>query len=187
MALIQSHNTSLDHCLQMCKILSWSLNLEKLTKQTCKFCTMDACTMAQLGDITLSQSLDTLGVPVQRSCEVSSKYHWNFMARTTIVWNIIQIQGTCNFVCPRLERSAGSISVRDSVPLTHKVQYLKFGRWYSYQTWTVSSSMDCSHFIDIPCPLSGAGSKCRTYKFLPYFDFDAARAFCVSQTCLVLL
>ena len=42
------------------------------------------------------------------------------------------------------------LSVRLSVcPL---VQYLKFGWWYSYQTWTVSSSMGSSHFCDIPCP-----------------------------------
>ena len=32
------------------------------------------------------------------------------------------------------------------------MQYLKFGWWYSNQTWTVSSSMGYSHFIDIPCP-----------------------------------
>ena len=42
--------------------------------------------------------------------------------------------------------------VRNSVPLTNKVQYLKFGWSYSNQTWTVSSSMGCSHFTDIPCP-----------------------------------
>ena len=42
--------------------------------------------------------------------------------------------------------------VRNSVPLTNKVQYFKFGWWYSYQTSTVSSSMDCSHFTDITCP-----------------------------------
>ena len=44
------------------------------------------------------------------------------------------------------------LSVRNSVPLTNQVQYLKFGCWYSNQTWTVSSSMDCSHFTDITCP-----------------------------------
>ena len=44
-------------------------------------------------------------------------------------------------------------SVRNSVPLTNKVQYLKFGWWYSNQTWTVSSSMGSSHFIDTTCPL----------------------------------
>ena len=43
-------------------------------------------------------------------------------------------------------------SVRNSVPLTNKVQYLKFLWWYSDQTWTVSSSMGSSHFTDITCP-----------------------------------
>ena len=49
----------------------------------------------------------------------------------------------CLSVCP---------SVRNSVPLTIKVQYLKFGWWYNYQTWTVSSSKGCSHFTDITRP-----------------------------------
>ena len=44
------------------------------------------------------------------------------------------------------------LSVRNSVPLTIKVQYLKFGWWYNYQTWTVSSSKGCSHFTDITRP-----------------------------------
>ena len=49
----------------------------------------------------------------------------------------------CPSVCP---------SVRNSVPLINKVQYLKFGWSYSNQTWNVSSSKDCSHFTDITCP-----------------------------------
>ena len=49
----------------------------------------------------------------------------------------------CPPVCP---------SVCNSVPLTIKVQYLKFGWWYNYQTWTVSSSKGCSHFTDITRP-----------------------------------
>ena len=43
-------------------------------------------------------------------------------------------------------------SVRKSVMLTNKVQYLKFGWSYSNQTWTVSSSEGCSHFTYISCP-----------------------------------
>ena len=35
-------------------------------------------------------------------------------------------------------------SVSNSVPLTHKVQYLKFGWWYSNQSWTVSLFMGLS-------------------------------------------
>ena len=43
----------------------------------------------------------------------------------------------CLFVCP---------FVCNSVPLTNKVQYLKFGWWYNNQTGTVSSSMGSSYF-----------------------------------------
>ena len=46
--------------------------------------------------------------------------------------------------------------VCSTVPLTYKAQYLKFGWSYSNQTWTVSSSKDCSHFADITC-LCGRG------------------------------
>ena len=38
-----------------------------------------------------------------------------------------------------------------SVPLTYIVQYLKFGWWYSHQTWTVISSKGCSLLTDITC------------------------------------
>ena len=43
-------------------------------------------------------------------------------------------------------------SVRNSVPIIDKVQYLKFGWSCSNLTWTVSSSKGCSHFTDITCP-----------------------------------
>ena len=84
----------------------------------------------------------------------------------------------CLSVCP---------SVRYSAPLTNKVQYLKFGWWYNPQTWTVSSSMGSSHFTDITCPGDGAGSKCSTPRFLPYFDTVAAGCIRVSQTRLVFV
>ena len=51
------------------------------------------------------------------------------------------------------------LSVRNSVPLTNKVQFLKFGWWYSNQTWTVSSSMGSSHFTDMTCPWGWDRSK----------------------------
>ena len=44
------------------------------------------------------------------------------------------------------------LSVRNSGPLTNKVQYLNFGWSYSNQTCTVSSSMGFSQFTDITCP-----------------------------------
>ena len=42
--------------------------------------------------------------------------------------------------------------VRNSVPCTNKVKYLKFGWWFSDQTGTVGLSMGSSHFTDIPHP-----------------------------------
>ena len=81
--------------------------------------------------------------------------------------DIIIYSSLSHFLCPRPERSAGAssnqifrlfvclsvcLSVSNSVPLSNKVQYLKFGWWYSNQTWTVSSSIGSSHFTDIPCP-----------------------------------
>ena len=55
--------------------------------------------------------------------------------------------------------SSVCLSVHNSVPLTNKVQYLKFGWWYSNQTWTVSSSIGSSQFTDITCPLGLGGVK----------------------------
>ena len=51
------------------------------------------------------------------------------------------------------------LSVRNSVRLTNKLQYLKFGWSYSNQTWTVSSSIGSSHFTDIPYPWGWGGVK----------------------------
>ena len=82
-------------------------------------------------------------------------------------------------VCPSV-----CLSVRNSVPLSNKVQYLKFGWWYSNQTWTVSSSIGSSHFTDIPCPWGwgGRGQNVGLRDFLPYLDFVAAGGIRVSQT-----
>ena len=65
----------------------------------------------------------------------------------------------CNRIVRLSVRPSVCLSVRNSVPLSNKVQYLKFGWWYSNQTWTVSPSMDCSHFTDIPCPWGWGGVK----------------------------
>ena len=66
------------------------------------------------------------------------------------------------FISPAWKVPAGGImyrivctSVRPSFLPAFKEQYLKFGWWYSYQKWTVSSSLDCSHFPDIACPWGG--------------------------------
>ena len=69
--------------------------------------------------------------------------------------------------------------VHNSVPLTFKVQYLKFGWSYSKQTWTVSSSKGCSHFTDITCPWEWAGSKLGTWRFCKILTLGGIR---VSQT-----
>ena len=67
--------------------------------------------------------------------------------------------------------------VRNSVPITYKVQYLKYEWLYSNQTWTVSSSMGCSHFTDTNAP-----GEMYDLEILPDFDFVAAGGICVSQT-----
>ena len=88
-------------------------------------------------------------------------------------------------VCLSVSLSAVWLSV---ILPTYKVQSLKFGWRYSSQTWTVGSSISkISHTSPTShAPGGGAGSKCRTFKrFLPYFDFVAARGIHVSQTRLV--
>ena len=83
---------------------------------------------------------------------------WHRFVGKLVEWRIIiQYAVYCIFM-PWPERFAqghleiGSsvcLSIRNSVPFTNKKQYLKFGRWYSNQTWTVSSSMGSSHFTDM--------------------------------------
>ena len=74
------------------------------------------------------------------------------------------------------------LSVRNSIPLTNKVQYLKFGWPYSNQTWTVSSSKGCPHFPDIICPGGWDGFKMWDLEILADFNFVAAGGIHVSQT-----
>ena len=83
-------------------------------------------------------------------------------------------------VCPSVR-----LSVRNSVPLMYKVQYLKFGWSYSNQIWTVSSSKGCSHLTDITCPWGCGVVKIWDLEILPYFDFVASGGIRVSQTRLV--
>ena len=87
----------------------------------------------------------------------------------------------CYFYAPGLKglpRASSNQILRSSVCNSVRLQsaIIKIGWWYSNQTWTVSSSMGSSHFTDTPRPWDGAGSKCRTHRFLSYFDFIAARA-----------
>ena len=76
------------------------------------------------------------------------------------------------------------LSVRNFV--LYKVQYLKFGWSYSNQTWTVSSWKGCSHFTGIPCPWGEMGSKCRTWRFLPYYHFDWGHPCFTNTSCCTL-
>ena len=65
-------------------------------------------------------------------------------------------------------RPSVRLSVRNSVPLTFKVQYLKF-RWScSNQTWTVSSSKGCSPFTDITYAWGWGGVNIWDLENLPY-------------------
>ena len=111
--------------------------------------------------------------------------------------HVSQTHFVCNFYAPGLKGPPGAssvwivrpsvclsvrLSVRNSVPLTFKVQYLKFGWLYSNQTWTVSSSKGSSHFTDITCPWGWGGVKIWDLEILPYFDFVAAGGIRVSQT-----
>ena len=62
--------------------------------------------------------------------------------------NWIVRPSVCLFVCLSVRSSD-----RNSVPLTNKVQYLKFGWWCNNQTWPVSSSMG-SVYISTTCWVS---------------------------------
>ena len=82
-------------------------------------------------------------------------------------------------------RPSVCLSVRNSVPLTNNVQYLKFGWWYSNQTWTVASSMGSSHFTDITCPW-GWGVKTLDLEIFAIFWLCCRRGHpCFTNTCLV--
>ena len=61
--------------------------------------------------------------------------------------------------------------------------HLKFGWWYSNQTWTLSSSMGSLHFTDIPCPWGGVGSICRTFAIFWHCCHRGHP--CFTNTCLV--
>ena len=77
-------------------------------------------------------------------------------------------------------------SVRNSVPLTSKVQYFQFGWWYSNQTWTVSSSIHSSQFTDITCPLASGGFKMLDLEIFAIFWLCCHRGhLCFTNTCLV--
>ena len=76
------------------------------------------------------------------------------------------------------------LSVSYSVPLTIKVQYLKFWRWYSFQTWAVSSSMGSSNFTDITWPFGGV--KMLDLGICAIFWLCCRRGHpCFTNTCLI--
>ena len=95
-------------------------------------------------------------------CMQSYKQMLSFSAPAWKVrWGHLEIgSSVCLSIC---------LSFRNSVPLTNKVQYLKFGWWYSKQTWTVSSSIGCSHFTDITCPLGWGGVKMKDFEIFAIF------------------
>ena len=64
-------------------------------------------------------------------------------------------------------RQSVCLPVHNSIPLTGKVQYLKFGWSYSNQAWTVNSSKGCSHFTGITCPRCWGGVKMWDFDYTP--------------------
>ena len=87
-------------------------------------------------------------------------------------------------VCPSVPRLSVCLFVRNSVPLTDKVQYLKFGWSCSYQTWTVSSSMGSLHFTDIPCPWGvGRGKNVGLRDFAIFWLCCCRGHPCFTNTC----
>ena len=85
----------------------------------------------------------------------------------------------------RIVRPSVRLSVRNSIPLTNKVQYSKFGWWYSNQTWNVSSSMGFSHFTDITCPWGlGQNVGLRVFHILTLLLPGHP---CFTNTCLVFV
>ena len=86
-------------------------------------------------------------------------------------------------VCPFVR-----LSVRNSVPLPNKVQYLKFGWWYSHQTWTVSSSMGFLTLYWHHMPLGvGWGQNVGLIDFCHIWLCCRRGHLCFTNTCLVCL
>ena len=88
-----------------------------------------------------------IAITIISTCPVCCNYFfmppaWKVRRGHLVIGSSVRLS-VCLSVC---------LSIRNSVPLSNKVQYLKFGWWYSNQTWTVSSSIGSSHFTDIPCP-----------------------------------
>ena len=88
--------------------------------------------------------------------------------------------------CLSVRKMSNRLFFSNSVLLTYKVQFLKFGWWYSNQTWTVSSSKGCLHFPDIISPWGWGKVKMQDLEILPDFEFVAAGSTCISHTHLVL-
>ena len=85
-------------------------------------------------------------------------------------------------------RPSVCLSVLNSVPLSNKVQYLKFGWRYSNQTWTVASSMGSSHFTDITCPRGLDGVKILDLEIFAIFWLCSRQGHpCFTNTCLVVM
>ena len=85
-------------------------------------------------------------------------------------------------------------SVRNSILLTNKVQYLKFWWWYSYQTWNVCIyGFLILHWHPMPIGIGvGRGQNVGLRKCLPYFDISCplglggVKMFDLQNVCLIL-
>ena len=123
---------------------------------------------------------------------------WNIKTtcKGNIISSIVRPSTILNFYA-RPESSAGAssnrivcrsvhlsvrLSVRNSVPLTNKVRYLKFGWWYSNHTLNVSSYMGSSHFTNITSPWGLGQDQNVGITDFAIFNFVAAGGIHVSQT-----
>ena len=66
----------------------------------------------------------------------SSPFNWHHAVTLTLTFDLLQGQSCCRAG----DHNSPNLLVRNFVPLTYKMQYLKFGWSYSNQTLTASSS-----------------------------------------------
>ena len=100
----------------------------------------------------------------------------------------------CSFYAPGMKGPPGTSSNRIGCPSVclsvipsrlQTVLYLKFGLWFSNQTWTVSSSMGSSHFIHNTCPW-GWGQNGGLRDFAIFWLCCCWGHPCFTNTCLVV-
>ena len=146
------------------------------------FCKQKMVFLACKSWITYWKSENTRGIPIlnQLPQQLFMPPAWKVRRGHLVVGSSIRLSvhlSVCLSIRP---------SFSNSVPLANKVQYLKFGWWYSNQTWTVSSSKGCSHFTDITCPWGiGRGQNLGLRDFAIFWLGCRRGHPCFTNTCLV--